>query len=97
MSRRAPIPPHVLQGDLDLFSIQSQWESLRDWMGRQPDPVALDLSGVEDLDLSGIQLLLALQRQALAQGSELRLTGVKAAWVERFRPLGLAPFLEGHP
>jgi anti-anti-sigma factor len=86
----------VLQGDLDLFSIQSQWESLRSRLTSPQGPLVLDLNGIGDIDLSGIQLLLALEQQASAQGIALSLAGVKQEWIDRFRPLGLARLLEDH-
>lgn len=93
----ASAPPFALQGDLDLFSIQGQWDALRARLAGHRGPMVLDLSGIGDLDLSGLQLLLALERQANAQGVSLSLTGVQAEWAGRFRPLGLAALLEREP
>lgn len=98
MSRARPSPdPIRLQGDLDLFSVQAQWEALRARLTGQPGRLVLDLSGIGDLDLAGLQLLLAVARQAEADGTALALAGVKAEWIDRFRPLGFAPLLEGRP
>ncbi len=99
MTRKIHPPPTVqaLQGDLDLFSIQAQWEALGPLAAGLQGTLSLDLSGIGDLDLSGLQLLLALDRQLKAQGGGLSLTGIKPEWVERFRPLGFAPLLEVRP
>ena len=97
MPKKPSPAPFALQGDLDLFSIQEQFEALRIRLAGHQGPLMLDLSGIGDLDLSGLQLLLALERQAKAQGATLSLTGLKAEWTERFRPLGLAALLERQP
>ena len=66
-----PLAPFALQGDLDLFSIQAQWEALRTRIAAHQGPLTLDLSGIGDLDLSGLQLLLVLDHQAKSQGAAL--------------------------
>lgn len=99
MARALPTPPAALplQGDLDLFSIQAQLEFLRPHLAGHHGDLVLDLSAVGDLDLSGIQLLLALDRHLAGQSARLVLAGVKPEWIDRFRPLGLGPLLEGRP
>lgn len=97
MPKKSSAAPFALQGDLDLFSIQEQWEALRIRLADHQGPLVLDLFAIGDLDLSGLQLLLALERQAKAQGATLSFTGLKAEWAERFRPLGLASLLECQP
>jgi anti-anti-sigma regulatory factor len=92
MARKpAPSPrPLALAGDLDLFSIHAQWEQTLPLLVAEASRVELDLSGIGDLDLSGIQLLSALDRDCRAKGGRLVLTGVQADWPPRFEPLGLA-------
>lgn len=85
--------PLVLDGDLDVFSIHLQWERLQPLLQGGPEPV-LDLAAVGDLDLSGLQLLAALDRDLRARGGRLVLAGVQPAWRDRFRPLGLGSFFE---
>jgi anti-anti-sigma regulatory factor len=99
MTRKPPLTPgpHVLQGDLDVFSIQAQWEDLQAHLASHQGPFVLDLSSVGDLDLSGLQLLLTLERHLASRGDRLSLSGAKPEWRERFRPLGLAALLEGRP
>jgi len=82
---------------MDLFSIQNQWEGLQAQLAPQEGPVLLDLSRVGDLDLSGLQLLLALDRHLASRGDHLSLSGIRPEWLDRFRPLGLATLLEGRP
>ena len=99
MTRKPPLTrgPHVLQGDLDVFSIQAQWEDLQTRLASHQGSFDMDLSSVGDLDLSGLQLLLALDRHLAARGARLSLSGVRPEWLDRFRPLGLAAPLEGRP
>lgn len=97
MARKPSPSPGALslQGDLDVFSIQAQWERLQAHLTSCEGPVSLDLSSIGDLDLSGLQLLLILDRHLAARGGSLILNGVKAEWADRFRPMGLAPAVEG--
>ncbi len=99
MARKPPPPPGplALQGALGVFCIQAQWEGLPAYLASHDGPLAMDLSSVSDLDLSGLQLLLALDRHLVARGDRLALSGVKPEWLDRFRPLGLALLLEGRP
>lgn len=97
MAKTRPTPPTALaiQGDLDLFSIQAQLERLRPCLAGHQGDLVLDLSAVGDLDLSGVQLLLTLDRHLAARNARLTLTAVKQEWIDRFLPLGLGPLLEG--
>lgn len=52
----------------------------------------IDLSGITEIDTSGVQLLMATKRRAQALSRELRLTGHSAAVVEVFELLDLAAF-----
>lgn len=96
MARKpAPSPrPLALEGDLDLFSIHAQWEQTLPLVVAEGGTVELDLSGIGDLDLSGVQLLSALDRDCQAKGGRLNLTGAQAAWTPRFDLLGLAGLFE---
>ncbi len=90
MARRpAPAPQTLaLQGDLDIFSIHAQWEQIQALHLSDGAALALDLSGIGDLDLSGVQLLAALDRDLRAKGGSLSLAGVQPAWQAKFGPLG---------
>lgn len=96
MARKpAPSPQTLaLEGDLDIFSVHQQWEQAQALLTAE-QPAAIDLSGVGDLDLSGVQLLSALDRDLKARGLQLSVTGAKADWLHRFAPLGLADLFGG--
>jgi ABC-type transporter Mla MlaB component len=96
MAKKPPSPRSLsLEGDLDVFSIHQQWEQVQELLNLEPGPTELDLSGVGDLDLSGVQLLSALERDLRAKGVQLTLKGAKAEWGPRFAPLGLADLFLG--
>ncbi|WP_291271013.1 STAS domain-containing protein [Geothrix sp.] len=102
---RKPSPPGpstpqialALQGDLDIFAIHSQWEQIAAQAAASGLPAVLDLSGIGDLDLSGLQLLATLDRDLRAKGGCLALTGLKEAWKDRFNLLGLTDLLQEVP
>jgi len=88
----------ALEGDLDVFSIHQQWEQTQPLLTTHDGTAELDLSGIGDLDLSGLQLLCALDRDLRGRGSELVLKGVKDEWRSRFATLGMAGLFGGeHP
>jgi ABC-type transporter Mla MlaB component len=90
----APSPRSLaLEGDLDLFSIHAQWEQLVP-LAAEGGPLELDLKGIGDLDLSGLQLLSALERDLKEHGGRLALTGTRAEWLPRFELLGMASLFE---
>lgn len=93
-----PPPPIALEGDLDIFSIQQQWGRLLPLLEAQDGTAALDLAAVGDMDLSGLQLLAALERDLKAKGVRLVILGAQADWQARFGALGAgALFDEGAP
>lgn len=81
-------PPLALEGDLDIFSIHQQWEQVQPLLNAPGGTACLDLSAIGDLDLSGLQLLCALDRDLQAKGIRLALLGVQKDWRPRFGPLG---------
>lgn len=80
----------VLEGDLDLFAIHQQWELVQPLLQAEGPAVVLDLKGIGDIDLSGVQLLASLAHDLQAKGISLSLAGAQEAWEARFTPLGLA-------
>jgi ABC-type transporter Mla MlaB component len=90
----AGTPALALEGDLDLFSIHAQWEQVQPHVAAENGLLELDLSGIGDIDLSGIQLLSAIDRDLKAKSGSLVLIGAKADWVPRFDLLGLASLFE---
>lgn len=94
MARKAPThePPFALtlEGDLDVFSIHQQWEKAQPLLTTGSGKAELDLSSAGDLDLSGLQLLCALDRDLRSLGVQFTVVGAKEEWLGRFTPLGLA-------
>lgn len=101
MARTPPHPaPHFnlsLEGDLDVFSIQQQWDKVQALLGTGAGSPELDLSAIGDVDLSGMQLLCALDRDLRASGVQLRVAGAKEEWKTRFAPLGMQGLFNGDP
>ncbi len=85
----------ALDGDLDLFAIHAQWEQVLPLLGTEGGTVEIDLTGIGDLDLSGVQLLTALDRDLRAKHGSLVLIGTKDEWRPRFDPIGLSGLFEG--
>lgn len=54
--------------------------------------IELDLSGVNELDTAGVQLLLLAKRTALTRNKDLRLVGQSATVVQVFEMLNLATY-----
>lgn len=54
------------------------------------DTLEIDLSGVEEFDTAGVQLLLLAKREAGARGGSLRLSGHSAPVLDAFQRLDLA-------
>lgn len=81
----------VVEGEMTIYRAAELREAL---FAPLAQPAAgtfeVDLAGVTEIDTSGIQLLLALKRRALALGRELRLLQPSAAVTEALGVLGLA-------
>jgi ABC-type transporter Mla MlaB component len=82
-------------GDLDVFSIQQQWEKAQPLLTTENGSAEVDLSSVGDLDLSGLQLLCALERDLKAKGVQFTVVGAKEEWKARFAPLGVDQLFGG--
>lgn len=54
--------------------------------------IAVDLSGVTEIDSAGIQLLMLMKKTALERGCALSFTGHSPAVIEAFELLNLAGF-----
>ncbi|MFN7959336.1 MAG: STAS domain-containing protein [Holophagaceae bacterium] len=88
----------LLEGDLDIFSIQQQWEKALPLVAGATGIAEVDLSALGDLDLSGLQLLGALDRDLRAKGVTLAVLGARDEWKARFAALGMAHLVDGaHP
>lgn len=99
MARKSPasLPALALEGDLDVFSIHQQWEKLQPWFTAAAGQAELDLAALGDLDLSGIQLLCALDRDLRAKGVQVVVSGAREEWKVRFSLLGMAHLFSGGP
>ncbi len=97
MARKRPSSPRTLsfEGDLDVFSIQMQWEKAQPLLTTENGRAEVDLSSVGDLDLSGLQLLCALDRDLKAKGVSFTVVGAKEEWKVRFAPMGMAHLFGG--
>ena len=85
----------TLEGDLDVFSIHQQWEKAQPLLTHETGSAEVDLSSVGDLDLSGLQLLCALDRDLRSKGLLFTVVGAKEEWQARFAPLGVAHLFSG--
>ncbi|HJV90085.1 MAG TPA: STAS domain-containing protein [Holophagaceae bacterium] len=91
MAGKSPKPTVVtLTGDLDIFSIQAQGAALKEAL-KGAGPCVVDLAGVGDVDLSGIQLLVSAAGGRGDGG--FRLQGLSPELGERMKELGLQAFL----
>jgi anti-anti-sigma factor len=89
--KQPPAPPSIaLEGDLDVFSVHQQWEKIQPLLTTTTGRAELDLSSVGDLDLSGLQLLCALERDLQAKGVPFAVVGAQEAWQARFATLGMS-------
>ncbi|MDR3682849.1 MAG: STAS domain-containing protein [Geothrix sp.] len=97
MARKRPSSPRALslEGDLDVFSIHQQWEKAQPLLTTENGSAEVDLSSVGDLDLSGLQLLCALDRDLKAKGIQFTVVGAKEEWKARFAPMGMAHLFGG--
>ena len=97
MAKKAAPSKQVLslEGDLDVFSIHQQWEKVLPLLTPENGSAEVDLSSVGDLDLSGIQLLGALDRDLRAKGLPFSVVGAKEEWQTRFAAIGMAHLFNG--
>lgn len=75
-------------GEMTIYSAAELKPALLEALG-QSDEIEIDLSGVSELDTSGVQLLMLVKREAVAAGKGLTLSGHSPAVLEVFELLGL--------
>ena len=75
-----------IEGELTIFRAAE----LKPLLLAEPLPLAIDLSGVTDIDTAGVQLLMLAKNTARAQQRELRLVAYSPAVIEVFALLNLA-------
>ena len=96
MSPDAVQEPSVIapKGNLAIDKVEALRNSILEAWGRSL-PVVIDLGGVEDIDLSSLQVLYAAKRQALGTGTGFSLSGnLSGRLRERLRRCG---FVLGTP
>ena len=71
-----------LTGELTIQHAASQCQRLREWL--DGGVLAIDLSGVDACDSSGVQILVAARRSAASRGQSLELLRASPAVLEVF-------------
>lgn len=80
-----------LSGSVDIASAAELKRDLMDAL-EGDSAIRIDLGGLEDIDVTVIQLLLAAQHQAAAAGREFRIVGPWNPAIEsRLQPAGISP------
>ena len=77
-----------IEGDMNIYRAAELKEVLLAPLA-SASTLEVDLSGVTEIDTSGLQLLMLAKKTAQAAGGELRLTGHSAAVVDVFELLNL--------
>lgn len=81
----------ALEGELTIYHTAQVKEQLLDYV-KQADELEVDLTQVTDLDGAGVQLLMFVKREAMREGTDLRLTGHSRIVLDIFELLNLAPY-----
>ncbi|MGZ5052973.1 MAG: STAS domain-containing protein, partial [Methylobacter sp.] len=71
----------VIEGELSIYTVQDLKDQLLAEL-TTADELELDLAGVGEFDGAGLQLLVAVKREAAAAGKALRIGGHSPAVVE---------------
>ncbi|UXY16328.1 STAS domain-containing protein [Chitiniphilus purpureus] len=79
-----------LTGELTIFYAAMLKDELVALLGTAKAPLSLDLSGVEDIDTSGVQLLLMFKREAARRGASVSYSGHSPAVLAVLELLDLA-------
>jgi anti-anti-sigma regulatory factor len=80
---------YQFEGNLNVFTVQLQWEAARGLRAIEGGRAEADLSQVGDLDQSGVELIRKLDWLLGSRGVELRVSGLRAEWLEAFGTMGL--------
>lgn len=82
-------PVLKLQGDLNIYAVSAARRDLAAKLEKHPG-LSLDLSGINEIDTAGIQLLFWLKEELQRSGRDLPLIRHSAAMVEVLDLLNLA-------
>jgi anti-sigma B factor antagonist len=88
ISRLAP------QGEMTIYNA-SDWKQQLLSLFAQQGEIEVDLSGIAEIDSAGLQLLIMIKKEALAQGRKLRLTNFSHPVSEALELCGFDKDLEG--
>jgi anti-anti-sigma regulatory factor len=80
---------HQFEGNLNVFTVQPQWEAARALLAIEAGWAEVDLSQVGDLDQSGVELIRRLDWLLGSRGVEFRVSGIQEEWRESFAAMGL--------
>lgn len=83
-----------ITGELSIYRAAELKTELLLALARERDELALDLSGVTDIDVAGLQVLLALQVEAHATGRHLQLIEPSTPVQDLFRLLDVGGLFE---
>ena len=79
---------HRLEGELTIYHAARLKEDLLGELGRCQS-LTIDLSGVDEMDSAGLQIMLMLEREAEHAGKEFRFVGHSAAVIDVLETLNL--------
>ena len=86
------LTPIALPGRVTMAEARATLARLRPLLAAADEPV-IDASALQDLDSAAVAVLLDCQRQALARGKTLRVTGAPAKLGQLAQLYGVAPLL----
>lgn len=79
-------------GEMTIYRAAELKEMLLLALAKESDVLVLDLSGVTEMDVAGLQVLIMSKQAAQAQNRELRLVGHSPAVLDVFEILNVAAF-----
>ena len=86
-----PVCSVALQGALDIYAAAQVRESLADLIAQHP-LIELQLAGVDEIDASGVQILLAAKQQASNLEHSLKLSAHSPAVIDALELCGLLAY-----
>jgi anti-anti-sigma factor len=67
------VAAYPLSEKLTIYEVGELKSKLADWLAHSESRLELDLSGIEEIDSAGVQLLALLKQESLKQGKTLTL------------------------
>lgn len=84
----------AVEGDLDIFSLQDQTAKVKPLVASSGG-LTVNLSGLGDIDPSGLQLLLSIKASLQAKGKAFLVIGLPEPLRERMLALGAGALFSG--